>query len=69
MLKAVRTEAGLGDPPCEYVNNNPEAAKSMLKHGLHFDLKKPHHFIEVKNIVQTQHRNEDRRYLEGIHLE
>ena len=61
MLKGVRIEAGLGDPPCEYVNNDPEAANFMLKHGLHFDPKKPHHFIEeVKNIVQTQHRNEDR---------
>lgn len=61
MLKGVRIEAGLGDPPCEYVNNDAEAANFMLKHGLHFDPKKPHHFIEeVKNIVQTQHRNEDR---------
>lgn len=61
MLKGVHIEAGLGDPPCEYVNNDPEAANFMLKHRLHFDPKKPHHFIEeVKNITQTQHRNEDR---------
>lgn len=46
MLKGVRIEAGLGDPPCEYVNNDPEAANFMLKHGLNFDPKKPHHFIE-----------------------
>ena len=61
MLKGVCIEAGLGDPPVEYVNNDPEAANFMIKHGLHFDPKKPHHFIEeIKNIVQTQHRNEDR---------
>ena len=46
MLKGVRIEAGLGDPPCEYIDNDPEAANFMLKHGLHFDPKKPHHFIE-----------------------
>ena len=32
----------------------------MIKHGLHFDAKKPHEFIqEIKNIVETQQRNED----------
>lgn len=61
MLKPVRIEAGLGDPPSEYVNNDPEAANFMIKHGLHFDAKKPHQFIEeIKNIVEAQHRNEDR---------
>ncbi|KAJ7370712.1 hypothetical protein OS493_030464 [Desmophyllum pertusum] len=61
MLKGVRIEAGLGDPPSEYVNNDPEAANFMIKHGLHFDAKKPHHFIqEIKHIVEAQHRNEDR---------
>ena len=61
MLKDVRIEAGLGDPPRDYVNNNPEAANFIIKHGLHFDSKKPHHFIEeIKNIVETQQRNGDR---------
>lgn len=61
MLKDVRIEAGLGDPPCEYVNNDPEAANFMIKHGLQFDSKKPHQFIqEIKNIVETQQHNEDR---------
>ncbi|KAJ7370714.1 hypothetical protein OS493_030468 [Desmophyllum pertusum] len=61
MLKGVRIEAGLGDSPSEYVNNDPEAANFMIKHGLHFDAKKPHHFIqEIKHIVEAQHRNEDR---------
>lgn len=61
MLKPVRIDAGLGNPPSEYVNNDPEAANFMIKHRLHFDAKKPHEFIqEIKKIVETQQRNEDR---------
>ena len=61
MLKSVRMDAGLGNPPSEYTNNDPEAANFMIKHGLHFDSKKPHEFIqEIKNIIETQQRNEDR---------
>ncbi len=61
MLKPVRMEAGLGNPPKEYVNNDPEAANFMVKHALNFDQKSPDQFInEVKNIVETQFRNEDR---------
>ena len=61
MLKSVRIDAGLGNPPSEYTNNDPEAANFMIKHGLHFDAKNPHEFIqEIKNIIETQQRNEDR---------
>lgn len=61
MLKSVRIDAGLGNPPSEYTNNDPEAANFMIKHGLHFDAKKPHEFIqEIKNIIETQQRDEDR---------
>ena len=61
MLKSVRIEAGLGNPPKEYVNSDPEAANFMVKHALNFDPKSPDDFInEVKNIVETQFRNEDR---------
>jgi len=57
----VRIDAGLGNPPSEYTNNDPEAANFMIKHGLHFDAKNPHEFIqEIKNIIETQQRNEDR---------
>ena len=61
MLKPVRIEAGLGDPPKEYTNNDPEAANFMVKHALKFDSKRPHEFIdEIKNLIETQFRNEDR---------
>ena len=61
MLKPVRIEAGLGNPPKEYTNNDPEAANFIIKHALKFDAKKPHEFIhEIKNIIETQYRNEDR---------
>lgn len=60
MLKPVRVEAGLGDPPKEYLNNDPESANFMLKHALNFDPKKPHEFVQdVKDIIETQYRNED----------
>ena len=33
----------------------------MAKYGLHFDPQKPHVFIEsVKDVIETQYRNEDR---------
>jgi hypothetical protein len=61
MIRPVRTEAGLGNPPVEYTNNDPESANFLIKHGLHFNAQKPHQFIEkIKDIVETQQRNEDR---------
>ena len=61
MLKHIRIEAGLGDPPREYTNNDPESANFVIKHGLKFDEKKPHEFIqEIKNIIEMQYRDEDR---------
>ena len=61
MLKRIRIEAGLGNPPREYTNNDPEAANFVIKHGLKFDEKKPHEFIqEIKNIIEMQYRDEDR---------
>ena len=61
MLKPVRMEAGLGDPPKEYLNNDSESANFIIKHSLHSDPKKPQEFIqEVKKIVETQYHNEDR---------
>lgn len=56
MLKPVRIEVGLGDPPPEYTNNDPESANFLIKHGLHFSACKPHEFVEkIKNIIETQH--------------
>eukprot|EP00112_Aurelia_sp_Birch-Aquarium-sp1_P014212 Seg3053.3 transcript_id=Seg3053.3/GoldUCD/mRNA.D3Y31 product="hypothetical protein" protein_id=Seg3053.3/GoldUCD/D3Y31 len=61
MLKPVREEAGLGNPPKEYTTNDNEAANFMLKNALEFDVKKPCEFIEeVRNIIEVQFRNEDR---------
>ena len=61
MLKPIRMEAGLGNPPREYTNNDPESANFVIKHGLNFDEKKPHEFVqEMKNIIERQYRDEDR---------
>ena len=61
MLRNVRIDAGLGNPPTEYTNNDSESSNFMIKYGLQFDRKKPHEFIdEIKNIIETQHRHEDR---------
>lgn len=61
MLRSTRTEAGLGDPPTEYVNNDVEAGNLIIKQGLHFQAKEPHVFIEeMKKIIEAQLRNEDR---------
>ena len=61
MLKPVRIDAGLGNPPLEYTNNDPESANFMIKHGLKFQAKKPNEFISaVKQIVKLQHNNEER---------
>lgn len=61
MMRPVRTEAGLGNPPAEYTNNDPESANFMIKYGLHFDKQNPHEFIQaIKVIIETQFRNEDR---------
>ena len=61
MLKPVRVDAGLGDPPVEYKNNDPEPANFIIKQGLYFNASKPHEFVEkIKNIVETQQRNEKR---------
>ena len=51
MLKPIRVAAGLGDPPREYTNNDPEAANFIVKHALKFNSKLPHEFIdEIKNV-------------------
>ena len=61
MICPVQTEAGLGNPPTEFSRNDIEATNFMVKYGLHFDLQKPHVFIEsVKDVIKTQYRNEDR---------
>ena len=45
----------------EYTNNDPESANFVIKHGLQFCAQKPHEFIQkIKDIVETQQRNEDR---------
>ena len=69
MIKPVRIEAGLGNPPVEYTNNDPESANFLIKHGLHFNAQKPHGFIEkIKEIVETQQRNDDRAvYGKGLY--
>ena len=61
MIRSVRKEAGLGNPPTEFSTSDVEAANFMVKYGLHFDPQKPHVFIEsVKDVIETQYRNGDR---------
>ena len=40
MITPVRRDAGLGDPPKEYTNNDVEAGNFMIKYALEFDAKK-----------------------------
>ena len=64
----VQTEAGLGNPPIEFSINDVEAANFMVKYDLHFDPHKPHVFIEsVKDVIETQYRNEDRVFGKGLY--
>ena len=61
MLKPVRIEARLGDPPPEYMDNDQELANFLIKHGLHFSACKPHEFVKkIKNTIETQQRNVER---------
>ena len=61
MLKPVRIEAGLGDPPNEFTTNNVQAGNFVIKHGINFDKQKPQEFIgKVKEMINMQFRNEDR---------
>ncbi len=61
MLKSVRIEAGLGDPPSDYTNNAAEAGNFILKYGLKFKPTKPYKFVSnVKEIINNQFRNEER---------
>ena len=61
MICPVQTEAGLEKPPTEFSTSDVEAGNFMVKYGLYFDPQKPHLFIEsVKDIIETQYRNEGR---------
>ena len=67
ILKIVRIEAGLGNAPNDYNNNDPEPANFMVKDALKFDPKSRNKFInETKNIVETQSRKEDRAVLRKV---
>ena len=61
MFKPVRREAGLGNPSSVYTNNNdPESANFIIKHGLNFNMKKLHKFIDkIKGIIEIQQCNKD----------
>ena len=64
MIRSVRTEAGLGNTCTEFSTNGVEAANFRVKYGLHFDPQKPHVFVEsVKDVIETQYKNEDRAVL------
>ena len=57
---SIRVEAGLGDSPKEFTTNDLESGNFVIKYGLHVDKKNPPEFIErVKEVINTQFRNED----------
>ena len=61
MLRPVRRDAGLGDPPAQFTTNDTESGNFMIKYELSFDVKKPHEFINaVKEQIKIQFRNADR---------
>lgn len=61
VIRSVRVECGLGNPPAEYTTNDVEAANFMIKYSLNVEPRNPHVFIEaVRNIIETQFRSEDR---------
>eukprot|EP00794_Sanderia_malayensis_P001057 gene1057-394_t len=61
MLKPVRIDAGLGNPPTQYTNNDVESAYFVIKHHLQFDAKKPSEFINsIKEIITIQQNDEER---------
>ena len=65
LLKPIRVEAGLGDPPKDFTANDVESGNFIIKYGLHLDKKNPQEFKErVKEIINTQFRNEDRAVFE-----
>eukprot|EP00794_Sanderia_malayensis_P006409 gene6409-7140_t len=61
LLKPVRIEAGLGNPPDQYTTNDNEAANQVIKKSLHYDPQDPQKFIEhIQDMIEGQSRNEDR---------
>ena len=61
---SIRVEAGLGDSPKEFTTNDLESGNFIIKYGLHVDKKNPPEFIErVKEVINTQFRNEDQACL------
>ena len=61
MPKPLRIEAGLGDPPSQFTNNDNEAANLVIKNHMHFEEKEPYKFIEeIKEVVEAQFRDEER---------
>ena len=40
ILKPLRRDAGLCDPPCQFTTNDVEATNFMIKHSRHSDLKR-----------------------------
>ena len=57
MIRPVRAEAGSGNAPTEFSTNDVEAAKFMVKYGLHFDPQKPHVFSCIYRVSERCHRN------------
>ena len=58
---SIRVEAALGVPPKTFTTNDLECGNFIKKYGLHFDKKNQPEFLErVKEVINTQFRNEDR---------
>ena len=60
LLKPIRVEAGLGDPPKEFTTNDAESGNFIINMDCIF-IKKSQKFIEpVKEVINTQFRKQDR---------
>lgn len=58
MLRPVRLNAGLGNPPEAYYNNTPESANKVIKMGVDFRKSKSWAEVPAKN-EDVQGQNDD----------
>lgn len=58
MLRPIRLNAGLGNPPEAYYNNMPESAKKVIKMGVDFRKSEMSEFNDkMEKVIQQQRRD------------
>ena len=58
MLKNVRRNAGLGDPPSPYFNNSPESANALIKRAVHFKVSEMTEFCRSMSMLVLQQKED-----------